>query len=83
MEVGKPYKEEFPEGSRVRVTSRAVLDTFARDWKYHHQLQREQLEYAGATATVKEVSFYHGGDVLYKLENVPGIWHEACLESTS
>ena len=22
---------------------------------------------------------YHGGDVLYVLENVPGTWHEDCL----
>jgi hypothetical protein len=28
---------------------------------------------------VKEVSFYHGGDQLYILENLPGIWHEQCL----
>jgi len=39
------------------------------------------MEYAEATANVKEVSFYHGGDVLYVLENVPGIWHEFSLES--
>lgn len=81
--MGEPYKESFPKGSKVRVTSRAILDKFAQNWKYHHQLQREQLEYAGATAKAIEASFYHGGDVLYKLENVPGIWHEACLESAS
>ena len=39
------------------------------------------MEYAGATANVKDVSFYHGGDQLYVLENVPGIWNEPCLES--
>ena len=38
------------------------------------------MQYAGATAIVKEVSFYHGGDQLYVLENVPGIWNEPCLE---
>jgi hypothetical protein len=41
------------------------------------------MEYAGVAATVKEVSVYHGGDQLYVLENVPGIWNEPCLESAS
>jgi hypothetical protein len=77
----EPYKEQFPKGSSVRVISRIGLETFAQNWKYHHKLQPEQMEYAEATANVKEVSFYHGGDVLYVLENVPGIWHEFCLES--
>ena len=38
------------------------------------------MQYVGTTAIVKEVSFYHGGDQLYVLENVPGIWNEPCLE---
>ena len=25
------------------------------------------------------VGFYHGGDALYELEGVPGVWHEVCL----
>jgi hypothetical protein len=75
-----PYKATFPEGSRVRVISRAALERFAHDWKYHHKLLPEQMEFAGATATVKKVSFYHGGDQLYVLENLPGIWNEPCLE---
>jgi hypothetical protein len=77
------YKATFPKGSRVRVASRAALETFARDWKYHHKLLPEQMDYAGATTTVKEVSFYHGGDQLYVLDNVPGIWNEPCLEPAS
>jgi len=39
----------------------------------------EQLNYAGHVAEVEQVSFYHGGDVLYKLRGVSGIWHEQCL----
>jgi len=39
------------------------------------------MKYAGIQATVKSVGFYHGGDQLYVLEYVPGIWHEICLES--
>jgi hypothetical protein len=58
------------------------LETFAQSWKFHHALLPEQMEFAGVTATVIAVSFYHGGDQLYVLENVPGIWNEPCLEST-
>jgi hypothetical protein len=81
IEMGEPYKGQFPKRSIVRVITRVALETFANDWKYHHKLQPEQMEYAGVMAIVKEVGFYHGGDVLYELENVPGIWHEPYLES--
>jgi hypothetical protein len=78
--MGEPYKAAFPEGSNVKVVSRVALEEFARAWKFHHKLLPEQMEYSGVTSTVKEVSFYHGGDQLYVLENVPGIWNEPCLE---
>lgn len=78
--MSDPYKATFPEGSRVRVISRVALERFAHDWEYHHKLLSEQMEFAGTTATVKGVSFYHGGDQLYVLENLPGIWNEPCLE---
>jgi hypothetical protein len=78
--MADPYEATFPVGSRVRVIPRLALEAFARDWKYHHKLQQEQMGFAGVTATVKKVSFYHGGDQLYILENVPGIWNEPCLE---
>ena len=79
--MGENYKAAYPRGSKVRVVSRGALETFAESWKYHHKLVPEQMEHAGAAAIVAEVSFYHGGDQLYVLENVPGIWHESCLES--
>jgi hypothetical protein len=75
-----PYKEQFPVGSSIRVKSRAFLQQFQRDWKYHHPLSNEQLDFAGVAGTVKESAFYHGGDVLYTLLNIPGTWHEQCLE---
>jgi hypothetical protein len=59
---------------------RSALDGFAKTWKYHDPLMPEQLAFAGREATVKSVGFYHGGDVLYVLNDVPGIWHERCLE---
>ena len=78
-----PYKAAFPVGSSVRIVPRVRLELHYREWKYHHKLQPAQLEFGGSTATVKEVSFYHGGDQLYVLNNVPGIWHEDLLEPAS
>lgn len=37
------------------------------------------MKFADKIAKVKSVGFYHGGDVLYELKGVPGIWHEQCL----
>jgi hypothetical protein len=79
--LGELYKATFPRGSKVRVVSRTQLDDLARDWKYHHKLRPEQMECAGMVSTVKGLSFYHGGDQLYELENLPGIWNEPCLEA--
>lgn len=77
------YKATFSKGSKVRVISATALEAFAHDWKYHHKLRPEQMAYAGATAVVEDVSFYHGGDQLYVLEGVPGIWNEPCIESAA
>ena len=74
-----PYKEQFPKGSRVSIAPRARLEDFRSTWHFHHPLAPEQLPFAGREATVQEVMFYHGGDVLYILKDAPGIWHEACL----
>ena len=74
-----PYKELFPVGSTIKIASREQLEEFQRTWKYHHPLLAEQLRYAGRDATVREVGFYHGGDVLYGLDEIPGTWHEQCL----
>ena len=74
-----PYKETFPKGTRVRVADRTFLERFMNEWKYHHKLQQEQLAYADREARVESVGFYHGGDPVYKLEGIPGIWLEQCL----
>jgi hypothetical protein len=73
------YRAEFPQGSAVRIADLAALERFRAEWKFHNPLGAEQLPYAGREATVDTVGYYHGGDVLYTLEGVPGIWHEACL----
>jgi hypothetical protein len=74
-----PYKEDFPRGSKVRIADRAFLENFLATWKYHNKLEPDQLAYADRDAVVRGVAFYHGGDVLYKLDRIPGTWHEACL----
>lgn len=78
-----PYSEEYPVGSMVLVGNRSALESFQREWKWHHQLQADQLDHAGRLAKVKKVSFYHGGDELHELEGIPGILHEHCLEPMS
>ncbi len=74
------YTAEYPIGTPVRVRDRASLDAFVREWPFHHPLGAMQLEAAGKAAQVKSVGFYHGGDELYELEDLPGLWHEANLE---
>jgi hypothetical protein len=76
-----PYDPaKFKNGSTVRVGSRVQLEEFVRTWRYHHKLQPEQLPCAGRIAKVKWSGMYHGGDVVYQLQDVPGIWHETLLE---
>jgi hypothetical protein len=74
-----PYKKEFLKGSTVQIADNAFLEGFLETWKLHHKLEPEQMSYAGRIAKVKSVAFYHGGDELYELRGVPGIWHEQCL----
>jgi hypothetical protein len=77
------YREKYPKGGLVKIARRDVLENFLRTWKLHNKLQPEQLDYAGQTGTIKSVGFYHGGDVLYEIEDVRGIWHECCLEAVT
>jgi hypothetical protein len=82
--VRGPYKADFPEGSTVRIASKDVLKGFQRpQWAYHNPLSDAQLDQAGKVCTVQSVGFYHGGDDLYELQGVAGIWHEGCLELVS
>jgi hypothetical protein len=76
-------KALYSVGSKVAVVPYDQLEEFRRTWRYHHAVQDPQMPYAGSVARVAWVGFYHGGDVLYTLENVPGIWHECCLGPVS
>ena len=51
------------------------------DLGLRQMLEPEQLDYAGRVAKVKEVTFFHGGDEIYALEGIPGVWHEECLSA--
>ena len=75
------YKADFPTGTKVRIKNREFLEEFQRNWKLHHPLQDFQLDCAEKIAVVYKVGYYHGGDVIYQLEEVQGTWHQACLES--
>ena len=75
------YHEEYPVGTLVKIADRATLEGFMRTWKLHNKLEPVQLDYASRTGTVKSVGFYFGGDELYQIGGVPGIWHECCLQS--
>lgn len=60
---------------------KARLDPFKATWKLHHPLHDSQMSLAGEVFKVARVLYYHGGDPLYDLTNVPGVlWHEVCLE---
>jgi hypothetical protein len=73
------YTEKYPVGSEVRIADRDFLAGFLQSWKFHHPLDPVQISFAGKPAKVEKVGFYHGGDVLYNLCGVPGIWHEERL----
>ena len=80
--VMPPYNEQFPVATRVQIASKEQLEEFRRSWRYHHPLTVEQLAFAGRPAIVEKVAFYHGGDVLYTLNGIPGMWHEQCLANS-
>jgi hypothetical protein len=63
----------------VRIADRPVLERFLTTWKFDNPLKSEQLAFAGKVAKITNVGFYHGGDPLYVLDEVPGVWHEQCL----
>jgi hypothetical protein len=76
------YKEEFTKGSVVKIADSAFLENFLKTWTFHDKLTPEQLNYANQIAEVESVGIYFGGDELYKLKGVPGIWHEQCLKAS-
>ena len=72
---------EFEVGSQVRIAERAFLESFLEAGQYHNELEPEQLAFAGKIAKVKAVDFFTGGDEIYTLQGIPGVWHEECLSA--
>jgi hypothetical protein len=70
---------EFPVGTTVKIADRKFLENFLEAGQYHHDLEEEQIEFAGRKTTVTNVEFFTGGDEIYTLEGIPGVWHEECL----
>jgi hypothetical protein len=79
--INGPYSADYPVGSKVRIKSISMLQEFQRVWKLHNPLKEEQLQYAGCLCEVSKVGYYHGGDELYTLKDIPGLWHCCCIES--
>jgi hypothetical protein len=78
------YSELYPVGSRVEIASRDVLERYQRpSYQFHDPISDVQLGFAGRTATVATVNYYFGGDALYTLDDVPGVWLEECLRLPS
>ncbi len=69
----------FEVGDAVRIEKRETLERFRAEWNLHDPLTDAQMTYADRTAVVKSVGFYHGGDVLYVLDGIPGVWHEPTI----
>jgi len=78
-----PYKAAFAIGADVRIADASRLTEFQQTWRYHHKLTAVQIKYAGVVTRVDKIGYYHGGDVLYWLRDVPGTWHEQCLYSAA
>lgn len=76
-----PYESQHQPGDYVRIADADELRDFRDKWRLHNPLTEAQLGFAGDLAVVAEVGFFHGGDALYRLEGVPGVWHEVCLRS--
>ncbi|HTV58679.1 MAG TPA: hypothetical protein VMJ93_07385 [Verrucomicrobiae bacterium] len=72
---------EFQVGAEVKIAGRDFLEKFLEEGQYHNELEPEQLEFAGRVARVKSVELFHGGDEIYTLEAIPGVWHEECLSA--
>ena len=70
---------KFSRGDKVRIVGRAALEDFLHSWKFNNPLEASQLAFAGRIAVVEEIRMYHGGYIIYKLQNLSGLWHERLL----
>lgn len=68
------WKPQYRAGDEVQIVDRETLEAFRDFWKYVARPTDEQLTFAGAKTRVRRPTFYHGGYVLYELEDAPGCW---------
>ena len=72
-------KAEFEVGSEVRIADRAFSRVFSKPGSTTTSSSPSSSNTPAASAKVKDVTFFHGGDEIYTLEGIPGVWHEECL----
>ncbi|HVR47582.1 MAG TPA: hypothetical protein VMT95_13210 [Candidatus Binatia bacterium] len=81
MSQRRPGPEKYRFGSRVRIAPLEALREFMKTWHYHHALVPEQLRYADMVTRIASVEYYHGGDVVYTLDDTGNFaWLEPCLK---
>jgi len=79
-EIMPDYHPIFKKGDKIKINDKDYLLNFQRTWKYHHNITDDQIKYAERLAAVKDVYIYHGGEVMYALKSIPGIWLEQLIE---
>ena len=77
--MSKVHRAAFSIGASVRIKERTELERFARDWTSTNSLTPHQFCDAGVAGVVDSVAFDDGGNPLYTLERIGGIWHEENL----
>lgn len=77
------YHSAFNAGEYVLIADLATLQAFQQSWEWHHPLVDEQLLYSGKMDSIRSVSYYHCGTVLYEFVEIPGVWHECCLRDST
>jgi hypothetical protein len=70
-------------GERVNTASLEVLREFTKDfYRLHHAVTPEQLAYADHETNIVAIEEWHGGGIIYRLKDVPGLWLEAVLRDS-
>lgn len=74
------HRAKFPISSFVRIKSAGQLEAFRRNGTLRFPPSENQLAHGGESDSVRRITSSVRGDVLYELENAPGMWHEQLLE---
>jgi len=65
---------KIPTGGQSTHCRSRLAGRVPGDMEDHHKLRPEQREHADKIVTVASIGWYHGGDPVYTLEGVPGLW---------